>query len=141
METKTLTKKYQTLPEKSVIDKTSSALLLRGITTHYAENKFEALKLLKEIIPPSAEVMTGSSVTLQQIGFTDYLKSGEHPWKNIKTEIVSEKDKTKQNELRKQSTLSEYFLVSVHAVTEKGRSWWLQILEAKCLLLCLRATI
>ncbi|MBI3502570.1 MAG: LUD domain-containing protein [Bacteroidetes bacterium] len=75
METKTISKNYTTLPEKAVVDKVSSSLLLRGITMHYAENKFEGLKLLKELIPPGAEVMTGGSTTLEQIGFKDYLKS------------------------------------------------------------------
>jgi len=43
-----------------------------------------ALKRIINLIPPGKEVMTGSSTTLDQIGFTEMLKSGKHPWKNLK---------------------------------------------------------
>lgn len=89
------------VPDKAVVDKVSSAFLLRGITTHYTENKQEALNFLKELIPPGVEVMTGGSTTLEQIGFKDYLKSGEHLRRNRKEEILREKDKKIQKELRK----------------------------------------
>jgi len=64
--------------------------------------------------------MTGSSTTLNQIGFTDLLISGKHPWKNWKDIILSEKDRAKQMELRRKSIMSEYFLGSVHAIAETG---------------------
>lgn len=64
--------------------------------------------------------MTGGSTTLEQIGFVELLKSGKHPWKNLKDEIFAEKDSAKQAELRKKSVTSEYFLGSVHAVAETG---------------------
>lgn len=121
METRTPAINYRAMPDQAVINKVSSSLLLRGITTHYTGNKEGALALLKELIPAGAEVMTGSSVTLKETGFTDYLKSGQHPWKNIKQDITNEKDKTKRSDLRKKSVLSEYFVNSVHAVTEIGQ--------------------
>ncbi len=65
--------------------------------------------------------MTGSSTTIYQIGLTDQLKSGKHPWKNLKDAILAEKDPAKQTKLRKMSVTSEYFLGSVHAVTETGQ--------------------
>ena len=64
--------------------------------------------------------MTGSSTTLNEIGFVELLKSGNHPWNNLKDKIVSEKDPKKQAELRKKSVLANYFLGSVHAVTQSG---------------------
>jgi L-lactate utilization protein LutC len=64
--------------------------------------------------------MTGSSTTLNEIGFVDLLKSGKHPWNNLKDKIVSEKDPQKQAELRKKSILADYFLGSVHAVSQSG---------------------
>ena len=64
--------------------------------------------------------MTGSSTTLKEIGFVDFLSSGKHSWNNLKEKIVSEKDPKKQAELRKKSITSEYFLGSVHAVTQLG---------------------
>ena len=64
--------------------------------------------------------MTGASLTLQQIGFVELLKSGNHRWRNLKAEIVAEKDPTRQSQLRKQATVADYFLGSVHAIVETG---------------------
>ncbi|HUV83807.1 MAG TPA: LUD domain-containing protein, partial [archaeon] len=62
----------------------------------------------------------GGSETLQEIGFIDLLKSGNHTWNNLKDKIMAEKDEARQAELRIQSVLSEYFLGSVHAIAETG---------------------
>jgi hypothetical protein len=64
--------------------------------------------------------MNGSSITLEQIGFIDYLKSGKHGWNNLHEKILAEKDLTKQAVLRKQSVFSDYYLGSVHALIENG---------------------
>lgn len=112
--------KYDTLASKDTVEKTMKALKPRGINTEFVNKKEDALNRLKKLIPPGAEVMTGGSTTLDQIGFTGILKSGKHPWKNLKDAILSEKDPAKQTELRKKSVTSEYFLGSVHAVTEAG---------------------
>lgn len=113
---------YNTLPSSDTIEKTILGLKSRGIYVHLVETKEEALEKAKSLIPDGAEVMTGSSTTLQQIGFVDLLKSGNHPWKNLKEAIVAEKDPEKQGELRKLSVSSDYFLGSVHAITEAGET-------------------
>ncbi len=64
--------------------------------------------------------MTGASTSLDQIGFTELLKSGKHHWKNIKDEVMSEKDPGKQREIRVKATGAEYFVGSVQAVAETG---------------------
>lgn len=64
--------------------------------------------------------MNGSSVTLEQIGFTDYLKSGKHPWIDLHGQVNAENEPAKRNLLRNQATLSDYYLGSVHAVTYDG---------------------
>lgn len=112
--------KYDTLASKSAIKKVMDAVKQRGITAELMDTKEDALKRLQALIPQGAEVMTGSSTTLNQIGFTDLLKSGKHPWKNWKDMILSEKDGVKQMELRRKSVMSEYFLGSVHAIAETG---------------------
>ena len=112
--------KYDTLASKEVIKRTMEALKTRNVNAELVNTKEDALTKINALIPPGKEVMTGSSTTLDQIGFTDLLKSGKHPWKNLKGQILSEKDPQKQIELRKKSVTSEYFLVSVHAVVETG---------------------
>src|SRR3990172_6125431 len=92
----------------------------RGIKSEFVENSAEALRRLKELIPIGSEVMTGSSTTLEEIGFIDLLMSGNHAWRNLKDSLLAEKDPMKQSELRRRCALSEYFLGSVHAIAETG---------------------
>ncbi len=75
---------------------------------------------IKALIPPGASVMNGSSVTLEQIGFVDYLKDGQHGWNNLHEEILAEKDPQKQMALRKEAVSSDYYLGSVHALSQTG---------------------
>jgi L-lactate utilization protein LutC len=112
--------KYAILASKEAIKRAMEALKARNINVELVTNKEDALRKINKMIPPGREVMTGSSTTLDQIGFTELLKSGKHPWKNLKDQILSEKDPVKQMDLRKKSVTSEYFLGSVHAVAETG---------------------
>ena len=108
------------LAEESVIKKTIEVLESRGVHVEFLSSKDIALKRLIEFIPPGVDIMTASSTTLNEIGFIELLKSGKHPWNNLKDKIVSEKDPQKQAELRKKSSLANYFLGSVHAVSQSG---------------------
>lgn len=112
--------KYATLASKEVVTKTAEALRANGVETFVVENGMDALVKIKELIPKSASVMNGSSKTLGEIGFVDYLKSGTHGWNNLHASILTEKDPAKQAVLRKQAVSSEYYLGSVHALVQSG---------------------
>lgn len=111
---------YTTFPAADRLQKTIEAVKARGITVELVEEKEDALAKLQHMIPPGSTVMTSGSVTLQQIGFEELLKSGNHPWRNFKAEILAEKDPTRQTVLRKEATLSEFIVGSVHAIAESG---------------------
>jgi L-lactate utilization protein LutC len=111
---------YTELASEEVMMNTSKALTEHNFETIFVETKEEALAKIKELIPKGASVMNGSSTTLQEIGFIDYLKEGEHDWNNLHDAVLREQDKDKQALLRKQSVISDYYLGSAHAVTETG---------------------
>ncbi len=111
---------YDTLADAVTIEKTIANLKEHGIEAVVVKDKEEALVTLKSYIPEGASVMNGASVTLEQIGFVDYLKSGEHRWNNLHAAIVEEKDPAKQALLRKEALLSDYYAGSVHALSETG---------------------
>lgn len=111
---------YNDLATKEIIDKTVQALQSKHIKSIVVSRGTEALNTIKELIPRGASVMNGSSVTLEQIGFIEYLKSGKHGWNNMHATILEEKDPAKQAILRKQAVLSDYYLGSVHALTVDG---------------------
>jgi L-lactate utilization protein LutC len=111
---------YNTLPTQESINKTAENLKTNGIEPIVVANANEALEKIKSLIPSGVSVMNGTSKTLEQIGYIDYLKSGQHPWNNLHKAIVEETDPIKQGELRRQALLSEYYLGSVHALSETG---------------------
>ncbi|HKB88371.1 MAG TPA: lactate utilization protein [Patescibacteria group bacterium] len=111
---------YSKLANKEIIDKTIKSLEEKGYSVFAVENGVEALEKIKLIIPKGASVMNGTSTTLNQIGYADFLKSGNTGWNDLHTKIVSENDPEKRKELRKQSTMSDYYLGSVHAMAENG---------------------
>ena len=112
--------KWTRLPDDKSIVRTVNALQSRGITAESVSTREDALKLLAKRIPPGAEVMTGASATLDEIGFLQLLKLGTHQWKNLKSEITGEKDPVRQRELRVRAAAAQYFVGSAHAVAETG---------------------
>lgn len=112
--------KYETLANTETIKKTCDALAKRGVEAIVVDSRAEALEKITSFIEKGASVMNGSSRTLEEIGFVEYLKSGNHGWKNVHDEILKEKDLAQQALLRKQAVLSDYYLGSIHAVAETG---------------------
>lgn len=102
------------------MEKTIVALGERGIGAVLVDSSASALAKIKEMIPHGLSVMNGSSRTLEQIGFVEYLKSGAHGWNNLHARVLAETDPVKQARLRKESVLSDYYLGSAHAVAETG---------------------
>lgn len=111
---------YETLANDESIKKAIESLAARGTEAMAVDNKLQSLEKIKSLISPAASVMNGSSRTLEEIGFIDYLKSGQHGWNNLHEGILLEKDPVKQAALRRQSVLSDYYLGSVHALAETG---------------------
>jgi hypothetical protein len=114
--------KFKSLADDETISHTVAALKQHNIDVDVVNTKAEALEKIKQLIPAGASVNNGASVTLEEIGYVDYLKSGTHPWNNLKEAVLAEKDEVKQNLLRRQTTVVDYFLGSVHAVTEDGKA-------------------
>ncbi len=108
------------LPSEENVNRVMAALKERHIEPELVAGRQAALERLVQLIPAGASVMTGSSITLEEIGFVDMLISGDHPWENLKAGIIAEKDPVREVELRRRSTLADYFLGSAHAITENG---------------------
>ena len=111
--------KWARMPSNNV-QATANEVKNRGINVVVVENKDEALEKIKGLIPRGGEVMTGSSTTLQEIGFSNYLNEGQHGWKNLGDEIQKEGDEAKRADLRRRASSAEYFLASVNAISKNG---------------------
>lgn len=111
---------YETLPPEETIAKTAEAIKRRGIEVIIVNDGKEALEKIKNLIPENATVMNGSSTTLEEIGFTEYLRSGKHPWENLHQPILQEQDPRKKAKLTRQALLADYFLGSINAIAQTG---------------------
>jgi hypothetical protein len=111
---------YTEIPGKETVERTAVAIKARNIEPIIVATKEEALAKIKELVPAGASVMNGTSRTLEEIGYIEYLKGGTHGWNNLHGGIVQEKDPAKQAELRNKALFAEYYLGSVHAVSANG---------------------
>ncbi len=93
----------------------------RGFDVTVVGNKEQALSTLIELIPEGSSIMNGSSTTLIQIGFIDYMESKENKFNNLHELIMKENDQIKRGEVRRKVAFdADYFLASSNAVTEDG---------------------
>lgn len=113
-------KNMNTLATVETINKTMEMLKTNGFEPIHVKTKEEALEKVKELIPEGVSIMNGASKTLQDIGFIEYLKEGTHPWNNFQDKILAQQDSAKQAQLRREALLSDFYLGSVHALTESG---------------------
>lgn len=110
----TKAKHYKILAEK-IIDK----LKQRNMDGYYAATKEEALQLVKEkFLKKGVSVAWGGSMTLQEMGITDYLKSGE--CECVVYDRAVAKTKEEQREMKQHMINADYFLMSANAITMDG---------------------
>jgi L-lactate utilization protein LutC len=111
---------FSNLANQSSLEKTRTSLIQKGYDVAVFSQKADALEKIKTLIPSGASVMNGSSTTLAQIGYLKYLKEGKHSWVDLHAKITAENEEAKRQQLRKESVLSDYYLGSVHALSESG---------------------
>ncbi len=85
------------------VKKTLDALERNGMNAVYVNDKEEALTLVKSLVPEGAYTATGGSVTLNELGIMDYLRS-ETGWHKEYRDAYN----------------ASFYLVSANAVTEHG---------------------
>ena len=112
--------KWNRKPAEQDIASTIKAVEDRGINVSRVRDGLQALEKIKEIIPPGAEVMNGSSTTLIEIGYLELMDSGRHRWSDLHKAVFSEEDTKKRNEIRRKSVTAEYFLSGVNAIAMTG---------------------
>jgi len=112
--------RWNRLPPEPGIQDTVHAIEARNIRVIRAKDDREALMTIRELIPPGSEVMNGSSTTLIEIGFEEYLQSGKSGWNDLHLSITAENDAEKRADLRRRSVAAGYFLSSVNAIARTG---------------------
>lgn len=95
----------------------------RGISASYVEDREQALAEILQMIPPDSSVAHGSSTTLKEINFVDYLKGEDCPYRYLNAEWTAEDNREERRKLRAKLSLeADYYLGSVQAICEDGRA-------------------
>ncbi len=89
----------------------------RGIEGHYFDNSKLLLDFLKELIPENSVVSWGGSMTLEETGTMDLLKSGKY--KAIDRETADTPEKLIQ--AYRDALSSDYYFMSSSAITMDGK--------------------
>lgn len=111
---------YTQKADKTVVEKTITALKKGQIEAIFVETGEEAKKKVLEMIPQGAEVMTMSSVTLDTFGINKEIDSSGK-YISIRTKLVS-MDRTKdKRQMKILADNAEWVVGSVQAVTEDGK--------------------
>jgi len=111
---------WNRFPTPDIVEWTIKAAEKRGVKVIPVADGDEALAVIKRIIPRNAEVMAGSSTTLIEIGFEDYVAGGKTGWKLLHAEINAENDAAKRAELRRKSVTADYFISGANAIAQTG---------------------
>ncbi len=108
------------LAKHEIVEKTANALKEIGIEVFIVNNREEAKKKVLELIPEGSEVMDVSSTTLDEIGLSKEIQeSGRYV--SVKKKIMSINQTEQRHAMRKMSSIAEYVIGSVHAVTQEGQ--------------------
>ena len=103
------------IPMKNYYDKRAQLLVKnlqsRHFDAYYCETKEQALEKALELIPDGATVSWGGSVTNQQIGLIDAVKSGNY----------QPIDRLSGEEAMRKSVAAEVFLTSANALSMDGQ--------------------
>jgi L-lactate utilization protein LutB len=112
--------RWNRIPLEEDISSVTKAIETRGIKVLRVQDGPQALAKIKEIIPPGAEVMNGSSTTLIEIGYQQLMDNGEHEWKDLHKVVTSINDAKERKEVRRKSVTADYFLSGVNAIAMTG---------------------
>lgn len=98
--------------EQAKIQRTIQALVKNRMPAAYAPTKEDAVKLVATLLEDGCTISCGGSVTLQESGVKDLMKSGKYTF--------LDRDTMDPQEAYRQTFSADAFLTSANAITEDG---------------------
>ncbi len=102
---------------EDIINKTVENLKKNNMVPFVVEKKEDVIPLLKRIIPPSASVGVGGSVTLDELDIIDFLRESDYSFFDRYAKDLSREEAV---EVMRNALLSDVFLTSSNALTQRG---------------------
>lgn len=101
------------------IERVAAALRSHNIETIVVDSAEEACRVVLEMIPEGAEIHSGKSKTLEDVGlYMELVESGRYD--ALRPRFLAMDRKTQGREIRKMIAAPDYMLGSVAAVTDDG---------------------
>jgi len=122
-ELKTLpSEKYSKAVSDDVVKKTIKSLETLGHKVSIVDSAADAVKLLGGLIPDGSSIGVGGSITLEEIGFIDYLKNRTNVknYRALALDLMAKNDWAGSAAVRREGMSADYFFSSVSAVAETG---------------------
>ena len=108
-------------PKKQYYENLADSLIekfnLRGIEGYYCNNKEEALATAKRFLTPGCSVSWGGSMTLNEIGLMDALKSSDYVLYDRAAAVTPEE----KSEIYSKTVTADYYFMSSNAITLDGQ--------------------
>jgi len=109
--------------DRQRVERLRPELEKRGLQVVFAEDRNSALSTLLGMIPRGSSIAHGSSTTLKEIGFIDYLMTHRQDYRYLNPEWMAEGDKDKRKRLRAELSVGvEYYLGGIQAICETGEA-------------------
>lgn len=106
-------------PVPDLLERVAEAMRSQGIDARIVETGAEARDLVLELVPEGAEVHSGKSKTIEDLGlFAELMESGKYD--AVRPKLRSMDRETQGREMRKLGAAPDFELGSVAAVTEDG---------------------
>jgi LUD domain len=104
---------------EAIIQRVATSIRANHIDVRVVDTRAEAKDLVLELVPAGAEVHSGKSKTLEDLGlFQELFESGRYD--SVRGRYMKMDRKTQSSEIRKLMAAPDYMLGSVQAVTESG---------------------
>lgn len=100
------------------IQGTVKALEANNIDCVFVQNKQEALEKALELIPEGSTVGLGGSVTVEQVGLLEKLRTGNY---TLYDQYAPDIDMPENMKRRRQGLTAKYFVTGTNAITSDGQ--------------------
>lgn len=110
---------WNTLPSQEILNQTITNLTAYGFNPMFVQTGEEAKQKVFELLPQGGEVMTMTSMTLQNLGIAQEINdSGK--FDAIRPKLMRMDRTTQGREMQKLGASPDWAIGSVHAVTQDG---------------------
>lgn len=111
---------YSTLASKDIVTVVIDRLKENNISAELVENRQQAKTTVLDRIPAKAEIMTMTSITLDQAGITEALNESDK-YDSVKEKLKTMNRETDGDTMQKLGAAPQWVVGSVHAVTQDGK--------------------